>query len=414
MQQQASCCAILIAMLACGSANAEILTPLRELHRSGFTTAIDWPSVSPDESQQGLFGYGELSFMSVNGVAPSAKVQGLPKDDTLIKFGGDGPVAIRWTADSRALWSATWPWPNGVMKPVRIAIDGSIEQGKDPAPSTAPLDGILFVNGDGLAIATYGTSPLSNSDSKSHPSLALVDFKAGSSKAVLQLDQPVKSLEGGFETLARPFMQDAVSQEVTPGHIRFIGVVGSRYQKQWWLVWDTESGATVFPRLRGWPLDRAALSPDGTKLLSARNLQGTAPGGYDVPRCPTPSKPDPTPSVVLYDLATGKPIWERHEPDAYYILPARPVFSPDGRFAFVALPAGSKKAEGRLGLISLRDGRVLAETPTEFYGMNLQLLDGGATLAVQTLDELQLFHVDWQAVAEKEASSDTPQAAQVQ
>ncbi len=387
---------LLWGVIVATSAQAQVLQQLSDEKRDGFVTSRDWSSISPNQKFEATYASGTLQITSKQECG-QAHAATLP-DNTLLSFGFDTPLALRWSKGSDAVWSASWPWPKGMMHPNKINLVGSAVQVREPLSDSGPLDGILYVNGNGLAIASYDIRHLGDATPFGSPTIALVDFSRSARLASLRLDKPLSVSSGGEKTFQHFGFNDADAVELPSGGVRFVGAIN--FLDPWWLIWDSQRGSHIFPKMRGWALDRAKLSPDGSHLLASRSLQASAPCGFDAGRCSIPSKPDVGPSLIMYDVATGSELWRRYEGPVYYLYPTRPVFSADGQYAVVALPSRvPKSTNGRIGVISTKDGSLLGDAETDFYGPNIQLLSDDRTLVVSTIEHVQFFRVDWAAAS---------------
>ena len=76
---------------------------------------------------------------------------------------GTAPDSLAWATDSRSLWSvrqrivSPGGWALSGLIPISIGHDGTIRELPALHHPAGPLDGILWVGGDGLALAQFGT-----------------------------------------------------------------------------------------------------------------------------------------------------------------------------------------------------------------------------------------------------------------
>ena len=65
--------------------------------------------------------------------------------------------------------------------------------------------------------------------------------------------------------------------------------------------------------------------------------------------------------ISLYDLDTGRPVWNVRTGSEWLAYPLAPAISPDGRFALVQVAYGSGGPQ--LALVSMRDGETIQRLP---------------------------------------------------
>lgn len=407
---------LLLAIAVATAGKAAVLTPLADIPRRYSTPDFEWAALSPDGATYAHSAGGGISFEPADSKGPSSYTKGLA-GSTLLQFGSEGPLAIKWAETSDAVWTATWPWPKGVMQPVRAALNGAVQSVPTPPSGSYPLDGLLFVNGKGLAIASYATrGHLIDVKTVGPPILALVDLASAKTLASIRLDRPF-GVEGRTVTL-RGGPQNAAVTEAKDGSVRFVADVYTSFSTRrrqfhpMFMAWNTTGAARLIRSEYAGAGSRFAISPDGSKILVARRLFAFSPCPVDAP-CSKPAKPVNGVSVALYDFTTGKRLWQRVEKDVVLLRPARPLFSPDGRFAMVAMPQHSKPIAGkvrpsdggRVGIIAVRDGRLIEAADTHSNSMILQLMKDQNTLFVQAGDRSQLFRVNWDEARRMESAS---------
>lgn len=168
------------------------------------------------------------------------------------------------------------------------------------------------------------------------------------------------------------------------------------YEKRGQLIfWNSARGAHTLGTERAGALARLAISPDGRRLLVAQALTFIS---ECPPHVPCPTKPGRGESLALIDFDTGRLLWRRTERDVGWLRPPAPVFSPDGRFAVVELPSRYADPAGdhsRIGVVSMRDGRLLQEIPMRSGSVSLQLMPDGRTLVTQQGEITQWFDLNW-------------------
>jgi|GEM_PF-2113168 len=301
---------------------------------------------------------------------------------------GAAPDAIAWAGDSQSLWTVRQRtmspsgWSLAGLEPVSIGRDGAVRALPALHHPAGPLDAILWVGGDGLALAQFGArgSSYRPEHDDPAPTLAMVDAARGRVLASV----PVLGIAGLRARLREQGLMTAVAgatATILPdGRIRAVvqfrrwgerppGIAaGQNFEPIWhpgvWLVWTQGQPPRVWTAPYG--EDRSnplALSPDGSRLLVVRPLQ---PEGLQVScRIPCRGPPPPPPTPVngpvaeLIELASQRVLWRVPARAVnFWAQNARPTISGDGRYALVQVPPEG----GRLpiALIAMRDGRVLA------------------------------------------------------
>jgi len=337
--------------------------------------------------------------------------------------GGQGttPDSLAWATDSRSLWgvrqrlASRGGWALSGLTSISIGRDGTIRDLPALRHPAGPLDGILWVGGDGLALAQFGT--LGGSYRPPHndisPTIAMVDAARGRVLA----DFPVEGIPGFAARLRAHGMMisGATAALLSDGRIRAV-VQFSRWTETprtaagqegepirhsgSWLVW-TQGEA---PRIRPTPYpgdhhNPLALSPDGSKLLVVRPLQ---PDGVQVHcriPCRGPPPPPPTPvdgSVAeLIDVASGRVLWRvSARADRFWNRGSPPVIGGDGNYALIPLPPTSDRAP--IALIDMRTGRIvqrIAPTLTGSYTPSFGFTAGGRRAWVEIGNVILVYEV---------------------
>jgi hypothetical protein len=338
--------------------------------------------------------------------------------------GGQGttPDSLAWATDSRSLWSvrqrAVSPggWALSGLIPISIGRDGTIRELPALHHPAGQLDGLLWVGGDGLAVAQFGTlggyyRPPHND---SVPTIAMVDAARGRVLA----DFPAASMPG-FTARQRAhgmMISGATAAALSDGRIRAV-VQFSRWTETprtaagregepirhagSWLVWTQGEAPDVWPA--PYPGDHhnpLALSPDGMKLLVVRPLQ---PDGWQREcrggPCPGPPPPPPTPRsgpvAELIDVATRRVLWRvPARADRFWNGAKAPAISGDGRYALIELPPNGDRAP--IALIDMRTGRIvqrIAPTLAGSYRPTFGFIAGGRRVWVEVGNVILFYEV---------------------
>lgn len=289
-------------------------------------------------------------------------------------FGGP-PDALAWSSDSRSLWSVRQetvsPYDaSSGLRPIRIGVDGKLRPLPALRHKAGPLDALLWVGGDGLALAQFGTRggyyrPEHDDPS---PTFAMVDVAQGRvldawpARQLPALRNRPQAYGQSVALAAATILPDGrlravlsfirrTEQGSAPEPIEHPGL---------WLLW-TQGEAPM-----AWldpPADKTpmALSPDGSALLVSRPLY---PGGVWIVGCRIRCKPGPPPPPVsgpvaeLIDLATRLPLWRIDGRAIGHWSPrTAPAISADRRHALIELPPEGDRLP--VALVSMRDGRIL-------------------------------------------------------
>lgn len=338
--------------------------------------------------------------------------------------GGQGttPDSLAWATDSRSLWSvrqrAVSPggWALSGLIPISIRPDGTIRELPALRHPAGQLDGLLWVGGDGLALAQFGT--LGGYYRPPHgdisPTVAMVDAARGRVLA----DFPLESVPGFAARWRAHGMMITGATAALPrdGRIRAV-VQFSRWTETprtaagqegepirhlgSWLVWTQGETPRIWPA--PYPGDHhnpLALSPDGSKLLAVRPLQ---PDGVQVecraPPCRGPQPPPPTPRsgpvAELIDVASRQVLWRvSARADRFWNRASAPAISGDGRHALIEIPPTSDRAP--IALIDMRTGRIvqrIAPTLTGSYRPSFGFTAGGRRVWVDVGNVILFYEV---------------------
>ena len=336
------------------------------------------PLVSPDaQSIAFLLGKEQLLVARLDGGKTFTEFPAVL--GTFTQFGSNfrSVHAFAWRSDSKAVWTGTHEmaqggFPRTPLRPVQ-AEDG----GLTPLPAlrhdAGPLDGLLWIGGDGLALVHFGTRgsfyrPAVYEDRT--PTLAIVDAQRGVVLDALPFDA-VESLKNrGPRTPPYVLVRDAAAT-LRDGKVRALLDIGFGE----WLAWSQGQPPRVLANPYGREMhNRMAISPDGTRVLIGRLLR-TEGGRCDLTKGCRPGTPVEGILAALHDLDTGALVWSLRATVANdHEFPA-PVISPDGRYALIGLvPDGERLL---IGLVSMQDGKTVQTVPAPGADYTMGFVRGG-------------------------------------
>jgi hypothetical protein len=270
----------------------------------------------------------------------------------------DGPTSFAWSADSTFLWTLVQEPANpDAHGPVhrhlaRATAGGRLEHLPSVTHPAGPVDGLMWVGDEGLAVAQFGIRLPDG------PAFAIVDASKGRVRDACRLG----AFSEGRDPRGYPWPAVQPAAVVLPeGRVRrFVRLLDA------WLAWAEGEG----PRVTADPYpghgdrhQRVALSPDGTRVLIRRSLR--TDGAVHIRlRGTIPGRPVEGVLAALHDVATGERIWEiRIRVTVDHVFP-HPAVSPDGRYALVGLlPGDSLPNQSLVGLIAMADGSVVQTFP---------------------------------------------------
>jgi hypothetical protein len=279
-----------------------------------------------------------------------------------IGYGGAPPMPYAWQADSRAVFGASQArmaprggWALAGWRPLRIWRDGRIEQLPTLTHPSGELDSLQWAGGHGLALAQFGTrGGLYRPERKNpQPVFAFVDAVRGRVLATIPFDTipGVTPRRDGSDYAL--FMRPAAVIVRPNGKLRAIVKVS----RGPWVILDQDRP----PRVAPIPADLAggvALSADGERLLVTPPLQAYGVICEHNPNCPKPT-PVEGPFAVLYDLESGKHLWELRATATNFWSYPLPAMSGDGTLAIVGLPGDDLDFWPRVALVSVRTGGIV-------------------------------------------------------
>ena len=357
------------------------------------------PAVSPDGTRVARWSphgpEATLEAVTVEG----NRMFSLPNRVTFDNFSqlgdafGSSPPALAWARDSGSLWTVRQQlalpsgWVLSGLQPLRVGSDGRVRELPALRHPAGPLDGLLWIGGEGLALAQFGTRGryYRPEHEDSAPTLAFVDASRGSVLQSFRVDR-FSSLrerlaahglmvrgatgtilpDGRARAVLHFFPWSQGSTEVVNGQTR----PPVRHPSLWLLWTQGERPVALSGPLPDDRANAATFTPDGSKMLVARELQ---PEGVRVScRIPCPHLQGPPPRPVtgtlveLFDLPSGRSRWRvPARVDNFWNQNAPHAVSPDGRYALVQAPPENGRLP--LALVRMRDGRIVQKiSPFQF------------------------------------------------
>jgi hypothetical protein len=288
--------------------------------------------------------------------------------------------AISWSSNGEFVWAATQEKakPSGfalsALQLVRTAERGTLQLLPPLRHDAGPLDALLWVDHDGLAIAQFGTRGgyYRPEHEDRDPTFAIVDAQRGLARDVLKFSdiEVLKNRNSGLSPGV--FVRDAVATKLPDGRVRVLLSVGQ------WVVWTEGETPRILPDPHvGEFHNRWAISPDGSRLLIGHLLR-TA-GGI----CQRVGGCEPGRSVngilaELRDLQSGQLLWSiRATVTSDYEFPT-PAISPDGRYALIGLVP--QNARPLIALVTIEDGKIVQTFPSPGGDYAMGFVRGGLTV----------------------------------
>jgi hypothetical protein len=298
--------------------------------------------------------------------------------------------AISWFANGEFLWAAEQQLGRGgfaasALQPVKTAERGTLLL--PPVRHDAgPLDGLLWADHDGLAIAQFGTRGeyYRPEHEDKNPLFAIVDAPRGLVRDTLRFSD-IDILKDRNRSPPGVFVRDAVATKLPDGKVRALLSVGR------WVVWT--EGET--PRILPDPYvdefhNRMAISPDGSRVLIGHLLRTNGGMCGRTGGCKL-GQPVEGVLVDLRDLATGQMLWSIRATVADdYEFPT-PAISPDARYALVGLVPQNNLP--LIALISLEDGKIVQTLPAPGGEYAIGFARGGRTVWTHAYGVTALYDV---------------------
>ena len=348
----------------------------------------DAASVSPDGGALAYLetGYSYVEERKVLHVAPlhvrntSNRVSPEPRRVVAIQLGPSHVPAFAWASDSSAIWTATREkvGPEGIAKsglqPALTAGTGNLEPAAPLLRHEAgPLDGLLWADGDGLAIAHFGARGETYLPQRLDraPTFAIVDARRGLVLDTLAFGAIEANKRAGSYHMAN--FNNAAVTKLKNGKVRALLSTHSE-----WTLW-TQGAAPrrlvdPYPEQRHG--NRLTISPDGSRVLVGRQLvceagvadsdnAGQRRTAFQVQNCKPVVESD---IAALHDLETGRQIWKIRAAVNRPSQVGVPAISDDGRYALVALPPDQPRSP--IALVSMNDGKVVQTLPSPGESLN--------------------------------------------
>ena len=334
-----------------------------QLPSTAFTSTP--PIISPDRKQFAVHQYAR--GLLIGSLADGKVAHVFPFDPTFTSFTGAvfGPPSVlffHWSTNSTSVWAATQQtgrghFASGPLTPMMVKRDGW-QQALPVVASAGTLDGLMWIGGDGVALAQYGTKGgyYRPEHPDPHPLIAFVDFKRRKLLDRLSLSDFPKAVTRRGE----PYVPTTLAAVLLPdGRPTVVFQWPSGYS----LIWTAGSPPREIslPKLTSGA--KIALAPGSQQLLISYPLSASGMiceyHGRNSTSCPPPT-PVTGPVAGLVDVKTGRARWQlRGTAESFEHYP-EPVISPDGRYALIGIP----RRDGHdVALISLVNGKILQTLP---------------------------------------------------
>ena len=307
-------------------------------------------------------------------------------------FGSPSSSPIAWASNSKSVFAANHDAtaPGGFaispLQPLMASNDGNVLTLPFLQHDAGPLDGLLWVDGDGLAIAQFGTR--GNLYRPEHPDLdpsfAVVDVQRGVIRDTLAFTA-IYRVKG-----APCAIRNAAAAKLAGGKARTLIDVGC-WGVGSWIVW-TEGKAPVavanpYPDDR---FNRFVMSPDGSRVLVARQ-----PPLFEVicehrPGCGPPVNPVEGVIGALYDIKDGHELWAVRATVKHNSEFPLPAISPDGRFALIGLPPEDHEL---IALVAMADGKIVQKIPLPAAYATMGFANGGQVVWTHAYGVTALYDI---------------------
>ena len=276
--------------------------------------------------------------------------------------------AIAWASDSQSVWAghhdAEQPsrFATSPLQPLAVADDGRVLTLPPLQHEAGPLDGLLWADGDGLAVAQFGTRGgyYRPDHLDPNPSFAIIDVRRGIVRQSLAF-AAIGALKDRVKGASpQALIRNATATRLADGKVRTLIDVGP------WIVWTEGQAPLALANPYAAHVDgHIVMSPDGSRVLVARLLRVQETICERSRSCPAQAPAEPFEGVLaaMHDITDGHLLWTiRATVSRNYELPV-PAISPDGRFALIALPP---EGTGPLliALVALDDGKIVHTIPS--------------------------------------------------
>ena len=255
------------------------------------------------------------------------------------------------------------------LQPLKTVDDGSILTLPPLQHEAGPLDGLLWADGDGLAVAQFGTRGgyYRPEHADPNPSFAIVDAQRGLVRDTLAFSA-IEALKDRAKGSPHAAIKDAAATRLPDGKVRTLLNVGR------WVVWtEGQVPVTITDPYADdvYSHSHIVMSPDGSRVLVARFF-----GPMEMicerrprPDCGTRGPPVEGVLAAMHDLEDGRLLWSIRATVSYRYEGPAPAISPDGRFALIELPP--EGARPLIALVALEDGKIVQTipAPSGYFGM---------------------------------------------
>jgi hypothetical protein len=299
---------------------------------------------------------------------------------TFAKFGSDirSIPAFTWDSNSQFLWTATHEsvrssgFAKTPMQAVRTADDGRLQPLPPLQHAAGPLDALLWADGDGLAVAQFGTRGEFYRPKHDDPSstLAIADAAHGRVLDTLPFAALEPLRERARGTPAYVLVRNAAATTLPDGRVRALLRVGQ------WVVWTQGEAPRAMPDPYADEIGlRMVLSPDGSRVLVGRLLRTKGSICYRANYGCEPGRAVEGILAAVHDLGTGQALWTiRATATADYEFPT-PAISQNGRYALVGLmPADARPL---IALVFMDDGKIVQTFPSPGGNYAMGFVRGG-------------------------------------
>jgi len=388
-----------------------------DFERSPF--GVSDPILSPDGTAAARWHQGQPAPIEIVGRERPERVA-IPNRVSFREFGssvgGNGLAdALAWASDSRRLWAvrqstmAPSGFALGGLEPVVIGRDGAVHALPALRHRAGPLDAILWVGGDGLALTQFGARGRYYRPEHDDPAPVLAMVDAARGRVLATVPKPRTPPQGASIQMNGPALQRAAGTVLRDGRMRAVIAFGpwaegprsARPDQRIvhppvWMVWTQGEPPLTRPAFHPEEIGhRFALTRDGSRLLVIRPLQpgGTPPICPRAPPC-RPGRPIPRtgPIAELIDIGTWRVLWRLPaRVERFWAQGAEPAISPDGRFALIALPPAGDRLP--IALVDLERGRIVqtiapAQVGSYRYGLGFTADGRQARVSVDNLMHL--------------------------
>jgi hypothetical protein len=273
--------------------------------------------------------------------------------------------AIAWASDSKSLWAANHDalLPSGFAKsplqPLKTASYGRTLNFPPFHHQAGPLDALLWVDGNGLAVAQFGTrgSYYRPEHPDPNPSFAIIEAQLGRVRDTLAFTT-IEALKDRTEGASpQALIKNATATTLPNGKVRTLLDIGP------WVVWTEGQAPVTITNPYAADFDgHVVISPDGSQLLVTRLLRTEGQVICEHRNCNgAAGRPVEGVLAALHDLEDGHLIWSIHATVTNDYEFPMPAISRDGRFALVGLVP--ENARPLIALVLMADGKIAQTFP---------------------------------------------------